>query len=285
MKGVVDEEALERHFGPASVFRDVEDLTPGRPFGEALQQRLNSAEVVLVLIGPRWLAARQDGAARLWQDDDYVRKEVVLALGRGIPVIPVLIDATPMPAADALPEVLRSLAERHAVRLSDAGWSDDVQRLIAALDALLPARATVAAPRRRFGALLAGAAVVLASGGGVAWWSAGEDFPAGAWHAEVRYPWGDSYDERFTFERIADGTVSGSAGFLGYPRALVDGRWKDGVLRFSTRSESSMGSETRTTIHRYLITREGEGLRVRYSREGGFGSEPPMEFTLRRVAG
>ena len=276
------EEALERHFGPASVFRDVEDLTPGRPFADALAQRLASAEVALVLIGPHWLEARQDGAKRLWLDDDYVRKEIVLALGRGIPVVPVLIDETPMPLADALPDALRPLAARHAVRVSDAGWGDDVKRLIAALDALLPGARVASAPRRRR-VLIGAAALGLAVLAGLVLWPSGPPFPAGTWRADVRYPWGDRYDEAFVFERHGD-TVSGSAGFLGTPRAIVDGRWRDGLLSFVTHSVSTLGSEDRTLTHRYHITRDGEVLRVRYVQEGGFSSDPPLSFEARRLA-
>nr|HQU90610.1 toll/interleukin-1 receptor domain-containing protein [Denitromonas sp.] len=117
------EEALERHFGAHSVFRDVEDLPPGQPFPAALEARLHSADLALVLIGPRWLTAERDGVQRLSLSDDYVRMEVSRALGRGIPVVPVLLDDAVLPAEDELPADLRPLVQRHAVRVSDAGWA------------------------------------------------------------------------------------------------------------------------------------------------------------------
>ena len=57
------------------------------------------------------------------------RIEVARALHSGKPVVPVLIDDVPMPEPAQLPEPLAGLARRHAVRLTDAGWHDDVARL------------------------------------------------------------------------------------------------------------------------------------------------------------
>lgn len=271
------EEALERHFGAHRVFRDVEDLLPGQPFPEALRARLQSADLVLVLIGPRWLTAERDGVRRLTLPDDYVRMEVTRALGREIPVVPVLLDDTPLPAAADLPADMRPLLQRHAVRVSDDGWADDVARLIGALDAALGDGQRGMRGRRRGWVSGIALAVALLLGGG--WWLAGSrvPFPAGVWTADVRYEWGDSYRERFEFEQVGN-TVQGSASFLGRPRALEEARWQDGRLSFSTRSESTMGAERRETVHRYLISLEGERLKVHYSSSGGFSASPPMVF-------
>lgn len=269
------EEALERHFGAGSVFRDVEDLPPGQPFPAALQARLHSADLALVLIGPRWLSAERDGVRRLSLPDDYVRMEVSRALGRGIPVVPVLLDEATLPTEDELPSDLQPLVQRHAVRVSDAGWADDVARLISALTAELGDHSPPPLMHRR----VVLASVVAALAAGVWWWLGPQapPFPAGAWQAEVRYHWGDTYQERFEFE-LAGNAVLGSASFLGRPRALEEATWTDGQLSFVTHSESTMGSETRTSTHRYFMTREGEQLKVRYSTAGGFESPPPMVF-------
>ncbi|MBT0961287.1 toll/interleukin-1 receptor domain-containing protein [Denitromonas iodatirespirans] len=274
------EEALERHFGAHSVFRDVEDLLPGQPFPDALQARLQSADLVLVLIGPHWLSAERDGTPRLSLPDDYVRMEVTRALARDIPVVPVLLDDTPMPVAADLPADMRPLLQRHAVRVSDDGWADDVARLVAALDAALGGRRRVASQRRRVAAL----ALALALAIGAAWWFAmpATPFPAGVWVADVRYHWGATHQERFEFERVGD-AVHGSASFLGRPRALTDAHWDDGRLSFTTQSESVMDDESRVTTHRYLITRDGEQLKVRYSTSGGFDPAPPMVFQATRA--
>jgi hypothetical protein len=271
------EEALEAHFGAGRVFRDVADLTPGAAFPAVLERRLAQADAVLVLIGPRWLEAARDGQRRLEQADDYVRLEVARALHSGKPVVPVLLEGALMPRAAQLPEPLHGLAERHAARLTDAGWHDDVARLAATLETWL-GPATRRRPRRR--ALLALAGGLLAGAGGLAW-LVRTPFPAGRWVATVDYDWGVRQLERFEFERTG-GSIAGTASFLGRPRAILSARWADGVLQFETRSESQMGEATRVLSHRYRMRPlPGGRWEVRYAIEGGFSPVTPMRFELR----
>ena len=58
---------------------------------------VGSVNATLVMIGPRTNA---DGRRRLDNENDFVRIEIRQALGK-IPVVPVLLDNTPMPAANA----------------------------------------------------------------------------------------------------------------------------------------------------------------------------------------
>jgi hypothetical protein len=104
--------------------------------------------------------------------------------------------------------------------------------------------------------------------------------------APVRYGWGAAHDERFEFKRHA-GQLTGTAGYLGYPRA-IDKLQIDGLnLHFQTQSQSSMGSETRTLTHAYSAELRGqppnEVLAFRLQSSGGFGSDKPMEFEARRL--
>jgi hypothetical protein len=86
---------------------------------------------MLVLIGPHWLDARDDaGQRRLDQPDDWTRQEVATALKRGIPVVPVLLEDTPLPRADQLPADLQELASRQQFSLADARWRGDVKTLV-----------------------------------------------------------------------------------------------------------------------------------------------------------
>ena len=73
--------SLRDALGDQAVFMDVEDAELGRDFREILDERLNSVEVVLVLIGKGWLALDR-GKSRLEQPNDYVRRELKAALDR-----------------------------------------------------------------------------------------------------------------------------------------------------------------------------------------------------------
>jgi TIR domain-containing protein len=85
--------------GSFSIFKDVTSIKPGQDFRREIETALGKCEVLVAVIGNRWLGqADESGQHRIKQDDDYVRYEVRAALERGVPLIPVLIDA-----ADCLP--------------------------------------------------------------------------------------------------------------------------------------------------------------------------------------
>jgi hypothetical protein len=140
-------DGLADHFGPARIFRDIEAIAPGSDFTVALDRALASCSVMVVVIGSRWLdMAGADGQRRLDRPDDWIRQEIAVALQRGIPVVPVLLEGTPMPDAAQLPESIRALGRRQALELSDTRWRDDVQRLVRALELIVPAPPAPPAP-------------------------------------------------------------------------------------------------------------------------------------------
>lgn len=121
---------LAKHFGDASIFRDIEGIELGVDFVEALNRALAACEVMLVLIGPRWLDIRDaKGNRRLDDPRDWIRQEISTALQRGIRVVPVLIDGTPLPDEADLPDDLKPLVRRQALEVADTRWRGDMQRL------------------------------------------------------------------------------------------------------------------------------------------------------------
>jgi hypothetical protein len=82
-----------------------------------LEKALTATDVFLAVIGPRWLellAERESDGQR-----DYVREEIAGALQRAVVVIPVLIERTPLPRADELPDDIRGLV-RHQKHVCNA---------------------------------------------------------------------------------------------------------------------------------------------------------------------
>ena len=103
------------------------------PFAEAIQQSLNQCSVVLIVIGPEWLDIKnEDGSRRLEDENDWVRKEVNLALSSSVRVIPVLVQDATMPEKEKLPDDIKGLADLHAFSISNSQthWSFDVRRLV-----------------------------------------------------------------------------------------------------------------------------------------------------------
>jgi hypothetical protein len=90
------------------------------------------------VIGQNWIQARDEtGGRRLDNPEDFVRVEIASALVQGKRVIPVLVGEARMPRSDELPEAIKPLARRHAVRLTHERFRADMQGLVKALqDAL-----------------------------------------------------------------------------------------------------------------------------------------------------
>ena len=126
-------------FGRQSVFLDFDSIGPGVDFRTDIDNTLQHCDVVVVMIGPRWLGARPDGTTRIDSAEDWVRIEVETAFRHKVFVIPVLVDDTPMPAPQQLPPSIRELAFLNAVTL-DTGidFGPHSERLVKAITHRFP---------------------------------------------------------------------------------------------------------------------------------------------------
>lgn len=129
---------LRAEFGKENVFMDFDSIPYGVDFREHIARILEGADILVAVIGPGWLGDRGDPTRRIDDVTDFVRLEIAGALQRGIPVIPILVDKTPMPREDTLPSDLKPLVFRNALML-DTGidFHHHVDRLIAGIRGLL----------------------------------------------------------------------------------------------------------------------------------------------------
>jgi len=128
-------ERLASHFGRDQIFKDVDSIELGDDFVEVITTAVGSCEVLLALIGSRWLTVTdQDGHRRLDDPSDFVRLEIEAALTRNVRVIPILVDEARMPRADELPASLAKLARRQALELNPGRFEADTRRLLRVLD-------------------------------------------------------------------------------------------------------------------------------------------------------
>jgi dipeptidyl aminopeptidase/acylaminoacyl peptidase len=138
---------LASHFSGNQVFKDVDSIELGDDFVEVITTAVESCEVLLALIGNRWLTATGPKGRRLDDPNDFVRVEIEAALIRGVRVIPVLVEGARMPRADELPASLAKLARRQALELSPSRFDFDTQRLLHVLDRTITRRKDEDAPR------------------------------------------------------------------------------------------------------------------------------------------
>jgi len=80
---------LSRTFGKESVFIDIHDIPPGSNFPNDLRVGIETATVVLVLIGSKWEQIIDERQGK----EDYVVEEIEIALQLKKQIIPLRISA------------------------------------------------------------------------------------------------------------------------------------------------------------------------------------------------
>ena len=126
---------LTKHFGRESVFIDKERLKAGDRFAEALEENVKAAKVVLVayLTKKVWLGVDEDGIRKIDRDDDWVRRELEIALDNGKVIIPVFFAKDRLPKEEYLPLKLQRLHEYQRQEFRIDNLQEDLNRLIDAL--------------------------------------------------------------------------------------------------------------------------------------------------------
>jgi hypothetical protein len=122
---------LQARFGKQNVFMDFDSIPPGVDFREQIKQTIERSQLVVAVIGPRWLGEQSDSSRRIDDPTDFVRLEIKYALEQGVPIIPLLIDNTLMPKPEKLPPDIEKLAFRNALPLdSGRDFHNHAERLI-----------------------------------------------------------------------------------------------------------------------------------------------------------
>ncbi len=151
---------LQEHYGPKSVFMDVERMQVARDFRECLQDELANTDVMLVLIGPDWAELMEQ---RGGSEDDFVRIEIETALAQQKPVLPLLLGGAPMPEARQVPDSIKAFTFIHGVEL-DTGryFNEGMARLCADLDEHI-FKGHISRKKLNRGLILAGAGLATAA--------------------------------------------------------------------------------------------------------------------------
>jgi tetratricopeptide (TPR) repeat protein len=131
-------ELLAEHVDRSRIFLDNQSMRPGSVYPDHIRAALASMRVLVVLIGPNWLAGPDGGPPLLHRDDDWVRREIRTALERAVPIVPVLLDGTALPDPDALPPDVRPLVYRQAAEVRHQRLRADVGLLADRLADLVP---------------------------------------------------------------------------------------------------------------------------------------------------
>lgn len=128
-------DSLAAHIDRERIFMDIDTISGGVDFQHAIEESIESAEAMLVVIGSQWLELADDkGRPRIQDAEDFVRLEVATGLEAGLRVFPVLVGGAAMPSAAELPDDLKALARLNACELDNARWDHDVGKLLGYLE-------------------------------------------------------------------------------------------------------------------------------------------------------
>ncbi len=141
------------------IFMDIDSISPGSTFPEALERSLSQCNVLLALIGPGWVEGLRQ--RQKLNQPDFVRMEVGRALELGKRVVPVRLGDAPFPKREGLPEDLQELVDKQAETIHSRTTSDnDVGRLIRKLRLLDDSNGKLKASSWPYWAIGAAAAVM-----------------------------------------------------------------------------------------------------------------------------
>ena len=122
---------LVAEFGRDLLFMDVDAIPLGSNFVKVLKDEVARCDVLLAVIGPHWLDARdKEGQRRLENPSDFVRVEIAAALQCDIPVIPILLEGVSVPKTAALPPEMRELSSRNGLDVRHVSFHQDMDKLI-----------------------------------------------------------------------------------------------------------------------------------------------------------
>lgn len=163
--------ALVSEFGKSSVFMDVDNLLAGQRFDKELEKALAQCDVLIVVMGPRWMELLAQRAAS--GERDYVREEIAAALKRNITVIPVRVGRegtmAPLPRADQLPEDIRELVMHQKQDVAHERFGRDMVELTSAIRAVRQSdKPPVSLPK-----IAAGGTTAIAAALAALWFSGG----------------------------------------------------------------------------------------------------------------
>lgn len=123
---------LNIRFGKDLIWRDVEDIKPGKKWLDEIRNAITGSDAVLVVIGPHWLQDEQ-GRRRLDDPNDILLREVEAAFESKRDIIPVLVGNAALPQREDLPPSLSKLLDIQAAVLRDREWGQDIQPLLETL--------------------------------------------------------------------------------------------------------------------------------------------------------
>ncbi|MGH6674024.1 MAG: TIR domain-containing protein [Xanthobacteraceae bacterium] len=129
---------LAAYYGNDAVFIDVDNIPFGKDFREHIREVFADHDLLIAVVGQKWVGPRKGGRTRIQEETDPVRVEIEMALQRNMPIVPVLVNGARMPKPQDLPDSLKAFSFRNAADVdSGRDFRQHMDRLIRSIDNIL----------------------------------------------------------------------------------------------------------------------------------------------------
>lgn len=122
---------LVLEFKKDNVFLDEANIKPGVLFPEKLERALYDSNTAIIVIGPNWINIKNNkGKQKLFDPNDFVCREIEIAILNNLRIFPILIDGAKMPSENELPEKIKSISSVQAIEIKNNSFHADLDKLI-----------------------------------------------------------------------------------------------------------------------------------------------------------
>jgi pterin-4a-carbinolamine dehydratase len=121
---------LELRLAGVPVFVDLNRIVGGHDWSDTLDDALEKSRLVIALIGKKWRGRRNLARCRMFDDGDWVRKEVRHGIEHN-KVMPLLLEGASIPSD--VPADLKPLRRTQSMHLRAVSWSSDIDAVCSAL--------------------------------------------------------------------------------------------------------------------------------------------------------
>ena len=135
-------------------FMDMANLQPGEAFPKILEEQIRLSSNFVLLVGKQSLRGDHTNLNDERNSNvDWVKREIVAAIGAGIPILPVLVDGARFPPSSDLPLEIRQIATINAIDLDHKqNFDASIKKIIAWInggEAVLSPNRAQEAPRQK----------------------------------------------------------------------------------------------------------------------------------------
>jgi len=123
---------LRQELDEDDVFLDHESIEVGSRFEDVIISELDKTKVFLCVIGPTWLKIHDEETwqRRLDIEEDFVRREIEVAIRDDIHIIPVCVEGANIPNKSSLPHSINSLSDLNASFISKDNIEQGITKLV-----------------------------------------------------------------------------------------------------------------------------------------------------------